>query len=396
MGGKRVVILVDASTSMLDRTIVNILRRRNMSPEQQQRAPKWQQAVNTVDWLTTQIEIGTQRPDLRVQQTRRSSLIEGTDGQWLTVTNGSRARRGRGRRCAEHGPQGATSLHVAFNAAAMPRAEARQHLSAHRRLADDGRDHADAPGRHGRERLDHFNRAVRELPIGAPSMSSYFAMEGDPRAAPAYWWLALRTGGSMLAPVGGLAIKRKREEIDMFSMSFVDSICCGFGSIILLLVVTQDASRRARGKPAGSAGADRAIRAGAQRDHRRDRDRAARRGRRRRATCVSTSCRSGPAAPARPDSLRAAGATEDSEFANELRRQLARAKQTLTRRDGTAARRLQAADRRLQGRRHSGRQRVHRVPDRYVGQHAAVHVGPSAATDAGDARGLSDASRASR
>ena len=35
MGGKHVVMLVDTSTSMLDRTIVNILRRRNMSPAQQ-------------------------------------------------------------------------------------------------------------------------------------------------------------------------------------------------------------------------------------------------------------------------------------------------------------------------------------------------------------------------
>src|SRR5690606_39647718 len=60
MGGRRVVILVDTSTSMLDRTLVNILRRRNMSPEQQRAAPKWRQVVNTVDWLTTQIAPGTE------------------------------------------------------------------------------------------------------------------------------------------------------------------------------------------------------------------------------------------------------------------------------------------------------------------------------------------------
>ena len=41
MGGDRIVILVDASTSMLDRTIVNVLRRRNMSVEQKLEAPKW-------------------------------------------------------------------------------------------------------------------------------------------------------------------------------------------------------------------------------------------------------------------------------------------------------------------------------------------------------------------
>jgi hypothetical protein len=51
-----------------------------------------------------------------------------------------------------------------------------------------------------RERLDHFNRAVRQLPVGVPVNVILFAMEGDPQAAPAYWVLALRTGGSMLAP----------------------------------------------------------------------------------------------------------------------------------------------------------------------------------------------------
>jgi hypothetical protein len=50
------------------------------------------------------------------------------------------------------------------------------------------------------ERLDHFNRAVRQLPANVPVNIILFAMEGDPQAAPAFWVLALRTGGSMLAP----------------------------------------------------------------------------------------------------------------------------------------------------------------------------------------------------
>src|SRR5690606_4097165 len=59
MCGRHAAILVDVSTSMLDRKIVNIIRRRNMPEEQQRAAPNWRQAVDTVDWLTTQIEPGT-------------------------------------------------------------------------------------------------------------------------------------------------------------------------------------------------------------------------------------------------------------------------------------------------------------------------------------------------
>ena len=198
MGGKRVVILIDVSTSMLDRTIVNILRRRNMPPEQQRRAPKWQQAVNTIDWLTTQIEIGTQYQIYAFNSTAWS-LIEGTDGQWLTVTTSAELDAAVTKLRQEIVPQGPSSLQAAFNAARsmQPRPD-------NIYLLTDGLPTMGeiVPTREGvtaKERLDHFNRAVRDLP-GAPVNVILLAMEGDPKAAPAYWWLALRTGGSMLAP----------------------------------------------------------------------------------------------------------------------------------------------------------------------------------------------------
>ena len=56
------------------------------------------------------------------------------------------------------------------------------------------------PGVSAKDRLDHFDRAIRQLPVGVPVNTLLFAMEGDPQAAPAYWLLAIRTGGSMMAP----------------------------------------------------------------------------------------------------------------------------------------------------------------------------------------------------
>ena len=50
LGGSRTLILVDRSASMLDDTIVNIIRRRNMADEDKLRAVKWRQAVASVDW----------------------------------------------------------------------------------------------------------------------------------------------------------------------------------------------------------------------------------------------------------------------------------------------------------------------------------------------------------
>ena len=36
-----------------------------------------------------------------------------------------------------------------------------------------------------------------------------------------------------------MAKKRNRREAEEFSMSFLDVICCGFGAIILLLMITK-------------------------------------------------------------------------------------------------------------------------------------------------------------
>ena len=36
-------------------------------------------------------------------------------------------------------------------------------------------------------------------------------------------------------------IKRKRSQLEIFSLSFLDCICCGFGALILLLVLSKTA-----------------------------------------------------------------------------------------------------------------------------------------------------------
>ena len=198
MGGQRVVILVDASTSMLDRTVVNIFRRRNMSEEQRLQAPKWRQVVDTVDWLTTQITPGTQIQIFAFNDTAWS-LLDGADGEWQTVAGGSQLDEAVARLGATV-PQGPTSLHAAF-AAMRPLDPRPDNIYL---LVDGlptmGEVTPSRPGVTGDERLRHFERAERTLPFNVPVNIILYAMEGDPFAAPAYWRMALNTGGSMMAP----------------------------------------------------------------------------------------------------------------------------------------------------------------------------------------------------
>lgn len=198
MGGQRVVILVDASTSMLDRTVVNIFRRRNMSEEQQLQAPKWRQAVNTLDWLTTQIPPGTQIQIFAFNDAAWS-LLEGDETGWHTIADGSQLDAAVAK-LGETVPQGPTSLHAAF-AAMRPLDPRPDNIYL---LVDGlptmGEVLPNRPGVSGEDRLRHFERARRSLPFNVPVNIILYAMEGDPSAAPAYWLLALDTGGSMMAP----------------------------------------------------------------------------------------------------------------------------------------------------------------------------------------------------
>ena len=41
LGGQRTLILIDASASMLDETVVNVVRRKLMNDAARRRAPKW-------------------------------------------------------------------------------------------------------------------------------------------------------------------------------------------------------------------------------------------------------------------------------------------------------------------------------------------------------------------
>ena len=198
MGGERVVILVDASTSMLDRTIVNIIRRRNMSTSQQLQAPKWRQVVDTVDWLTTQIPPGTQIQIFAFNDTAWS-LLEGSDGQWQTVADATQLDEAV-EKLGSTVPTGPTSLHAAF-AAMRPLDPRPDNIYL---LVDGLPTMGEIPpsraGVTGEERQRHFQRALRDLPFNVPVNVILYAMEGDPVAAPGYWQLALRTGGSMMAP----------------------------------------------------------------------------------------------------------------------------------------------------------------------------------------------------
>jgi hypothetical protein len=82
VGGSRILILVDASSSMLAATLVDIIRRRNLPDERKTLSDKWRHALASVDWLTTQIPRDSDFQIFAFNETAWP-VTPGSAGTWL-------------------------------------------------------------------------------------------------------------------------------------------------------------------------------------------------------------------------------------------------------------------------------------------------------------------------
>ena len=198
MGGDRVLILVDASASMLGRTYIDVLRFRLMDEKLKTRAPKWVQVVNSVDWITTRLE-PQQRFQVYIFGVEHRSILEDTDGEWLSVADGARVGEAV-EALRQFAPAGGTSLHAAMRAI-----RAMRPLPDNVYLLTDGlpTQGASPPSRVGwvdsRARERFFTRAVRDLPSGIPVNVLFYPMDGDPAATGYYWLMASQSRGSFVS-----------------------------------------------------------------------------------------------------------------------------------------------------------------------------------------------------
>jgi hypothetical protein len=198
LGGERIFILVDASASMLDETIVNVVRRRNLPESSRREADKWLRAVATVDWLTTQLPRQA-KFQLYVFDTGVRPVLAESDGTWLDA--GDRATLDRavaGLRATA--PAGGTSLYHAFGALTAMNPRPDNLLLLTDGLPTQG---SGAPRRAtvtSEERFKLFGRAIQRIPGELPVNVILFPIEGDPLAASAFWKLAMATEGSFLSP----------------------------------------------------------------------------------------------------------------------------------------------------------------------------------------------------
>ncbi len=198
LGGRRVLILLDRSASMLDSSIVNVIRRRNMKDADKRTAPKWKQVRRTVAWLVANLPPSS---SLQVYgfNTSAQSVLEESEGKWVAVTD-SNALDKLVAAVNKLVPEQGTSLVNAFSAAAAMSPLPDNILLITDGLPTQGSSRPRASSVSGAGRVRLFEQALRVLPPGIPVNTILFPMEGDPMAAVLYWKLAVDTHGSFLTP----------------------------------------------------------------------------------------------------------------------------------------------------------------------------------------------------
>jgi len=197
VGGERILVLVDSSASMLDRKIVNILRRRNLPDANKLRSLKWRQAVASVDWLAAQFPPDSQFQIYTFNKEARP-VLKGSDNIWLEVGDGKQVDEAI-RLLRRTVPQDGTNMKAAYQVISSLNPAPDNVL-----LLVDGLPTMDSPEAPrgmvtGQERLRYHYGAIETLPRGVPINILLYPLEGDYSAAIAYWLLAYQTGGSFMS-----------------------------------------------------------------------------------------------------------------------------------------------------------------------------------------------------
>ena len=195
--GKRILILLDVSASMLHQDLVSILRLRNQDDAHKRAAAKWRRAVAIVDWLITQVPAASSYRVLTFN-TQPQPLVPGNSA-WLA--GGDTAARARDMQALETiVPANGTSLYNAFAAARTLNPLPDQIVLITDGLPTQGKTQGLRRYVNSAERMRLFDEAVSQLPEHVPIDCVLLPMEGDLQAAHRFWHLARVTDGTLLMP----------------------------------------------------------------------------------------------------------------------------------------------------------------------------------------------------
>jgi hypothetical protein len=196
--GKRVLVMLDTSASMMDEDIAKILRLRNQPEAARRAALKWRRALDMVEWISAQLPDNSQF-QVYGFNTKAKAVAPDTTGKWLQ-SNDPRAINNVLTAARNITPADGTSLVNAFLTMRTIQPEPDQVILITDGLPTQG---SVAPSRkfiNAREREKLFDDAAKTVNKDIPIDVVLLPMKGDQPAAWAFWRLARKTGGSYVIP----------------------------------------------------------------------------------------------------------------------------------------------------------------------------------------------------
>ena len=196
--GKRVLVLMDRSASMMDEDLVNIIKLRNQPVAARRTAPKWRQAMDIADWLSTQMPAGSQF-QMYAFNTEAQSLLADRDGKWQDSADpkllAEAIDRLRGLT-----PEGGTSLINAYAVIRTLSPLPDQVVLVTDGLPTQGKDRPLRRFVNVAQRARLFEEAQKSLPTNVPVDVILLPMQGDLPAPHMFWTMARVTGGNFMMP----------------------------------------------------------------------------------------------------------------------------------------------------------------------------------------------------
>ncbi len=198
MHGRRILILLDVSASMLHEDLVSILRLRNADDDTKRAAAKWRRAVETVHWLLTQVPPGSAY-QIYTFNTKVQPLLPESAGKWIPGADLPQLARGL-QALQTIVPADGTSLYNAFAATKTLSPLPDQIVLITDGLPTQGKSAGSRKLVDSAARMRFFDEAVGQLPDRVPVDSVLLPMQGDSQAPHRFWRLARLSDGTLLMP----------------------------------------------------------------------------------------------------------------------------------------------------------------------------------------------------
>ena len=196
--GKRILVLLDTSASMMEDDVVKVIRLRNQPEAARKLAPKWRRAVDMVEWVSAQLPANSQF-QVYGFNVKAKAVVADTQGKWLD-SNDPRAINNVLSATRNIVPGEGTSLVNAFIAVRTINPQPDQIILITDGLPTQGSVPPSRKFINVRDREKLFDDAAKTVTRDMPMDIVLLPMKGDLLAAHAYWRLARKTGGSYVIP----------------------------------------------------------------------------------------------------------------------------------------------------------------------------------------------------